>query len=249
MIRKESVAKRNLFGFHLHFFFAVWVRYAKKKAMKKLIVYGASFLDVIKLVDAINRVTPTWQVLGYLDDNAEVHGRVLMGYSVLGGRECIGQYAKQDDTFFFVNISSHWTRAKAVADALDDHGCKMATLVHPAVDMNYVRIGRGCIIPEGCVVGGNVSIGDFVIVRLKSLISHDVTVEDFVFVGAGVNISSNTVLRQGCYIGTGATIMRKKVIGESAIVGAGAVVTKDVPPGVTVTGVPAIIMDSGKTSI
>jgi len=138
--------------------------------MKKLIIYGASFPDVIKLVDAINRKEPPWKIQGYLDDNKELQGDIIMGYPVLGG---------------------------------------------------------------------NAKIGDFVFARLRSLISHDVTIEDYVFIGSGANIGSNAVLKHGCYLGTGSIIMRKMIVGSSAIVGAGAVVTKDVPPNVTVAGVPA----------
>jgi serine acetyltransferase len=40
-------------------------------------------------------------------------------------------------------------------------------------------------------------------------------------------------------VGTGAQILQYVQVGEGAQVGAGAVVTKDVPPGVTVVGIPA----------
>lgn len=225
-----------------HFSLATLNQYANKKVMKKLIIYGASFLDVIKIVDAINRKEPTWEIQGFLDDNMEIQGSIIMGYPVLGGKEALKKLSRQKNTFFFVNISSHWSRLQSMADLLDSYQCEIATIVHPSIDMNYVRIGKGCILSDGCLVGSNSVIGDFVFARLGSLISHDVIVEDYAFIGSGVNIGSDAVLKRGCYIGSGATIMRKMTVGENAIVGAGAVVTKNVPPDVTVAGVPAKVL-------
>lgn len=46
-------------------------------------------------------------------------------------------------------------------------------------------------------------------------------------------------IEDGVWLGAGAIILPGVTVGRDAIVGAGAVVTKDVPPGETVTGVPA----------
>lgn len=45
-----------------------------------------------------------------------------------------------------------------------------------------------------------------------------------------------------CYIGTGVTILGPVTIGNNFTIGAGAVVTKDVPNGVTVVGVPGRVI-------
>jgi len=47
------------------------------------------------------------------------------------------------------------------------------------------------------------------------------------------------VVGDGASIGSSAVIMCGVTIGAGARIGAGAVVTKDVPPGATVAGVPA----------
>ncbi len=46
-------------------------------------------------------------------------------------------------------------------------------------------------------------------------------------------------IEDGAWLGAGAIVLPGVTVGRDAIVGAGAVVTKDVPPGETVVGVPA----------
>lgn len=207
--------------------------------LKNLVIFGASYFDVVKLIDAVNRANPAWHLIGFLDDTKNKGEEVFNGYRVLGGKETVPELSADENTYFFNNVTGHWSRCKQIADLLGSHGCKTPNMIHPLIDMNYVKIGRGCIIPEGCVVGGNTRIGDFVTVRLQSLVSHDVVIEDYVFIGPGVTIGGEAVLKRGCFIGAGATVMGKTTVHEGSVVGAGTVVIRDVPPDVTVVGVPA----------
>jgi UDP-2-acetamido-3-amino-2,3-dideoxy-glucuronate N-acetyltransferase len=56
--------------------------------------------------------------------------------------------------------------------------------------------------------------------------------------GAGIT-SAEAIVREDSYIGAGAIVLPGVEIGPRAIVGAGAVVTRHVPAGTTVVGVPA----------
>lgn len=71
---------------------------------------------------------------------------------------------------------------------------------------------------------------------------------------AGVNIGANggeekaASIGNNVYIGPGAKIIGNVQIGDNAVIGANAVVTKDVPGGVTVGGVPAKIISENDSS-
>ncbi len=128
----------------------------------------------------------------------------------------------------------------------------------------------GCEIGDGSKVGAfveiqkNAKIGKNCKISSHTFVCEGVTIEDNVFVGHGVMFINDkypraanpdgslqteenwtvvpTVVRKGASIGSGATILCGVTIGEGAIVGAGAVVTKDVPPGMVVAGVPARVL-------
>ena len=49
-----------------------------------LVLYGAGNPEAVKLVAAINRAAPMWELLGFIDDTPEKQGRDVLGVPVLG---------------------------------------------------------------------------------------------------------------------------------------------------------------------
>lgn len=205
---------------------------------KKLYVFGSVFQDVLKLIDSINDINPTWDFCGFIG-NPSINLVVPSGYKVFSEQE-IMYMLKNNQEIYIVNNSDLnnkellWSFNRLVA-----YGCKLCNLIHPNIDMNMVKIGTGCILPDGCIIGGNSKIGNNVVCDYKTLISHDVYIEDNVLIGMGACIGGRAFIRKGCVIGIGSIIMGEKIINEGSIVGAGAVVTKNVKPYTVVTGIPA----------
>lgn len=98
--------------------------------------------------------------------------------------------------------------------------------IHPGA-----RLGRRVFIDHGmgCVIGETAEIGD------------DVTLYHGVTLG-GVSLAKekrHPTLENGVIVGSGAQVLGPVTVGENARIGANAVVLKDVPPGVTMVGIPA----------
>jgi len=92
--------------------------------------------------------------------------------------------------------------------------------------------GHGKItIGDNCLIASHVSINS-VTHDTHAAIYHQTVIEKEVIIGNNVWLGSHAVILPGIKIG------------DNAIVGAGAVVTKDVPSGATVVGVPARVVNN-----
>ena len=116
----------------------------------------------------------------------------------------------------------------------------------------FVEIQKNATIGKNCKISSHTFICEGVHIDDNVFIGHNVTFTNDKYPRATNSDGSlqnekdwsvvETFVKKGASIGSSSTIICGVTIGENAIVGAGAVVTKDVPPNVTVAGVPARIL-------
>ena len=126
---------------------------------------------------------------------------------------------------------------QAWLNAKDDRGDGRPTLL--IGDGTY--IGRFTQINAWrCVtIGSNVLIADRVFI---SDADHNYADTNTPVLLQGDSFVGPVILRDGCWIGIGAVVLAGVTIGRNAIVAANAVVTKNVPDGAVVGGIPAKII-------
>ncbi len=125
---------------------------------------------------------------------------------------------------------------------------------HYAVIRARVRIGDFCTVLHHSTIEGVVRLGDGVRIMANTYIPSRTWIGDHVFIGPGVTILNDRIpgrhaipetprgptIENDVMIGGGVTLLPGIRIGEGSFIAAGSVVTRDVPPGSLVQGVPGV---------
>lgn len=209
--------------------------------MKRLILfpYNGNAREALSVIDAINAVAPTWEVLGFMDDHPPSAGVACGGVGVLGGREVLDRYP---DAYVLAvpGRPENFLRRGQLIHSLGLPDARFACIVHPAATIGVnVTIGHNTLLMAGVVLTANVSIGNHVVILPNTVVCHESRIGDEALVGSNVSVSGGVDVGRNCYIGSGAKIIQGVTVGTGALVGLGSVVIRDVEPSAVVAGCPA----------
>ncbi len=207
--------------------------------MQDIMIFGSGGLarEVAFLIEDINRVSPSWNILGFVTNDKKQVGLQIGKYSII----CTEYELSNKNVGAVIGIANP-VIIKKIAEHLSNYSnIFFPNLVHPStiLDEDRIFMGEGNIISAGNIFTTDIKIGSFNYFNLNCTYGHDIQIANYCVFNPGINLSGGVTIGSCCLIGTGATILQYLNINDYVTVGAGAVVTKDVHTGLTVIGIPA----------
>ncbi len=212
-------------------------------ARQPIVIYGAGghARETAWLIDDISTAERPLYAACFVEDAPARHGTSLIEIPIMGLAEARARFPHAPIT---IAIGNSQVRA-TLADAATHAGFAFVSLVHPSTrTSSHNRFGDGLAVCAGSILTTNITLGRHAQINIACTLSHDVIAGDFLTLAPGVHVSGCVHFGDRVQVGTGASFVngtpdRPLRIGDDAVIGAGACVTRDVPAGVTVVGVPA----------
>lgn len=206
--------------------------------MQDLIIVGASGFgrELLAIVEEINRIELTWNVLGFIDDNLHALDDFETGYRVLG---TIIDWKPIGSELYGLAIASPKTKEKVVT-ILKERGASFATLLAPSVNIgSRSKLGEGVVSFGETGISVDVTVGNFVFFNALCGIGHDAVIGDYCTFGPKVCISGATKMGKCVNVGALASTFPGIEVGDYATIGMNSAVVRKVKANTTVMGVPA----------
>ncbi len=179
--------------------------------MKNIVIIGAGDLgkELVWLIEDINKVKPTYLILGFLDDDLSKNTYSFCGYRVLGGTDKLEELNAKTNCSAVLAIRDGSAR-KRIVEAHPDYD-SWETIIHPsAVIASSTKIGKGCIFFPQVTVSVDSYLGSFGLFYIHSTICNDCWIGNYVSIMANASVSEHVEVEAQSLIETGRCLERKE---------------------------------------
>jgi sugar O-acyltransferase (sialic acid O-acetyltransferase NeuD family) len=211
--------------------------------VRRIAIIGAGGFarEVRWLIEEVNHRRPEFEFAGFVVSDLAKLGAHDSKDEVVGDLGWLRDNRSRFDALA-MGIGTPQAKLRVAGELASDFPSSWwPNLIHPSAifDAANTELGNGVILCAGVIGTVHLELADFAMVNLACTLGHEARLGRGCVLNPTVNISGGVDLGEGVLVGTGAQVLQYVKVGAGATIGAGAVVTKDVPPGITVVGIPA----------
>lgn len=203
---------------------------------KGLLVFGASGHGTV-VADMAQSIG--LELVAFLDEDETKDRTVLRGVPVLSWVRVRSTIIGRQGYVVALGVGENGSRERCY-ETLRAADVEVSTIVHAsAVISSRALLGVGTVVAALAAVNAGAVVGEGAILNTGSVVEHDNRLGRFVHLSPNAALGGSVVLGDRTHLGLGAVVLPGVRVGADVRIGAGSVVTRDVPDGVTVLGVPA----------
>lgn len=209
--------------------------------LKNIAIYGAGGFgrEVACIINKINAIEPTWNLIGFFDDGVEKGKQISHFGLVLGNIDDLNAW---DMPLAVVLAIGNPNIVKLLANKISNEKISFPNIIAPSVtflDRESVQMGKGNLILSNCLVSCDVKIGDFNIFNGFIPVGHDVEIGNYNVVMPSVNISGAVKIGDCNFFGVQSVVLQCLKIGNDTRIGANSVIIRNTKDGNLYMGNPA----------
>jgi len=188
--------------------------------LKDMAIYGAGGYgkEVAGLINAINKKSPQWNLIGFFDDGLPIGHENEYG-KVLGGIKELNEYA---NPLSIVMAIARPQTLKNIVEKITAFAVDFPNIIAPDIlffDIGNVEIGFGNIIGFRCGISCNVKIGNFNRLNYNVTLGHDDVIGNYNMFNPSVRISGEVIMGDCNFIGVGSIVLQQIKIGNTCASG------------------------------
>lgn len=209
--------------------------------MKDIAIYGFGGFgrEIASIIKSINIIEPTWNILGFFDDDQSKLGLENEYGKVLGGIDFVNSYDKELSVV--MAIASPNVLEKIITN-INNPNLSFPNIIAPTVfffDKETFNIGYGNVICHHCRVSTDVTMGNFNLINGCCSFGHDVKLGNYNMMQPETRVSGETTIGNKNFFGVRCTILQGLKIGNETRIGAGSFIIRKTKDGQTYFGNPA----------